>query len=81
MAPRVLGTGPFTWGDSVRVLAEAPSAYRPGSLGSVCGITVLKDEDRARALGEAVGVTLYLVEFVDGTAVEIPETWLEAAIR
>jgi hypothetical protein len=40
---------------------------------------VLQDEDRARALGEAVGVTLYLVEFADGTAVEIPERWLEAA--
>ena len=78
MAPRVLGTGPFAWGDSVRVLADAPSAYHPNSLGSVCGTAVLKDEDRARALGEAVGINLYLVEFADGLTVEIPESWLEA---
>ncbi len=78
MAPRVLGTGPFDWGDTVRVLANAPSAYRPASRGTVCGAAVLQDEDRARAMGEAVGVTLYLVEFSDGTALEIPERWLEA---
>ena len=78
MASRVLGTGPFAWGDSVRVLAGAPSAYHPTSRGSVCGAAVLQDKDQARAMGEEVGIVLYLVEFADGTAVEIPERWLEA---
>ncbi len=78
MASGLLGSGPFTWGDSVRVLSEAPSEYRPNSFGSICGMWVLHDENRARKLGEAVGITLYTVEFADGTATEIPERWLEA---
>ena len=56
----------FTWGDSVRVADEAPSQYRCGDFGSICGI---------RESGSHV---LYTVEFGDGASIEIPEVDLKA---
>ena len=63
-ASSILGNGLFTWGDSVRVSREAPPEYHPQQAGSVCGVR------------EAKGDILYLVEFKDGTAKEIPEKYL-----
>ena len=56
----------YDWGQAVRVVTTAPANMRPGEGGSVCGIREL-DDDR-----------LYLVEFSNGEAVEIPEQLIEA---
>ena len=56
----------YDWGQAVRVITTAPVNMRPGKGGSVCGMRKL-DDDR-----------LYLVEFSDGEAVEIPENLIEA---
>ena len=66
----------FTWGDTVLVVAAAPARYRPNAAGSVSGIAVLENEERARAFDETFGTTVYLVEFPDGDAQEIPARWL-----
>lgn len=65
-----------TWGDTVRVKDEAPQQMRPGSLGSVCGMRVLEDPKAAEHTGWGVGTTLYLVEFSDGEALEIPAEFM-----
>lgn len=56
----------YDWGQDVRVAATAPVEKRPGKSGSVCGM---------RAFNQG---RLYLVEFSDGDAIEIPEEFLEA---
>ena len=56
----------FTWGDSVQVADEAPSRYRSGAYGSICGIHELESQ------------VLYTVEFGDGAAIEVPEDHLRA---
>jgi len=69
----------FTWGDSVRVKAEAPSEMRPGTLAAICAITEIEYEAQAKEYGAPIGSKVYLLEFGDGTSVEIPEAWVEAA--
>jgi hypothetical protein len=69
----------FSWGDTVQVRAEAGAAMRPGAIAGVVGIRVADDEAMARKFEVAIGCKLYLIEFGDGTAVEVPEAWIVAA--
>jgi hypothetical protein len=68
----------FTWGDSVRVKVGAPPAMRPGALAAVCAITEIENDTQAKKYGAPIGSKLYLIEFGDGTSLEIPEAWIEA---
>jgi len=56
----------YDWGQEVTVNANAPKNLRPGELGEICGIR------------ESEGRVLYLIEFSDGEASEIPEHLIEA---
>lgn len=56
----------YDWGQAVRVIATAPGNMRPGEIGSICGMRGADD------------YRLYLVEFSDGEAAEIPEKLIEA---
>jgi len=58
-----------TWGDTVRINDNAPSEFRPGTRGAVTG---LRENERLDGTRE----TLVLVEFSDGNAIEIPESFL-----
>jgi len=55
----------YDWGDTVRVITTAPNVMRPGQVCSVCGMR------------QHEGVNLYLVEFSDGEALEVPEDELQ----
>jgi hypothetical protein len=68
----------FTWGDSVRVKAGAPAAMRPGALAAVCAMTEIENDAQAKEYEAPIGSTVYLIEFGDGTSIEIPEAWIEA---
>ena len=68
----------FTWGDTVRVSSTAPSQYRPGSLGAVCGMRTVTNNDSASIEQHIEPTHLYLVEFDDGYTIEIPDLLLEA---
>jgi hypothetical protein len=66
-----------TWGDSVNISEKAPPQWRPGAYASVCGITVIENERMASLYECPIGTTVYLVEFADGSAVEVPEDSIE----
>jgi hypothetical protein len=68
----------FTWGDTVRVKAGANSARRPGAIAEIVGIRDIEAEDQAQEFDAPIGSKLYLIEFGDGTALEVPEAWIEA---
>jgi hypothetical protein len=55
----------FDWGEAVRVAGAAENSLRPGQVGSVCGKREVDQNP------------IYLVEFSDGSAIEIPEIFLE----
>lgn len=64
----------ISWGDTVIVAQDAPGEFNPGLRGSVSGMregTGDSLEDEASAMGR-----LYLVEFSDGEAIEIPGKYL-----
>ena len=68
----------FTWGDTVQVKASAQAAIRPGAIAEIVGIREIEGEAQAQQFGSPIGSRLYLIEFADGTSVEIPEAWIEA---
>ena len=67
----------YTWGDTVRVKVGASPEMRPGHLAAVCGIRDLENPDQAKQFSRPIGTTLYLVEFGDGSSIEIPEDSVE----
>ncbi len=68
----------ITWGALVKVADSAPEDFCPGRIGDVCGIRTEPFRagivDPAR-IDESTHL-IYLVEFSDGTATEIPERYL-----
>ena len=63
---------PFDWGDPVRII-DLDLATKCGyDVGSVCGFRVVDDESIAREFGVRLGSSLVLVEFPDGTSLELP---------
>ncbi len=71
----------YDWGETVRVVLSAPLELRPGALAAVCGMRVNMSLDQhAAAQSTAIerSAILYLIEYCDGYAVEVPEEFLEA---
>jgi hypothetical protein len=54
----------FDWGEEVEVKAEAPAEFHPRQHGSVSGVRQIESAN------------VYLVEFPDGSSIEIPERYL-----
>lgn len=70
-------TNKFTWGDPVLINKSAPEKYRPGEYASVCGFSQILNESEADFFNCNVGDWRYIVEYADGSSVEIPEHHLE----
>jgi hypothetical protein len=66
-----------TWGDTVRVKASAPLRMRPGAVAAVVGVREVETPEEALKFDAVVGTKLYLIEFGDGDAVELAQTWIE----
>jgi hypothetical protein len=69
-------TTTISYGDTVRIAADAPERYCPDAMGSACGFRVVASEMESKAAGEPVGTLLWLVEFSDGSAREVPAHYL-----
>lgn len=55
----------FTYGDSIVIKAEAPAEFNPGQFAEVCSMRTTKEN-----------INLYIVEFADGSDIEVPEEYL-----
>lgn len=66
-----------TWGDTVRTKEGASSGVQSGSLAAVCGIRRVETLEQAKQFDCGIGAHLYLIEFGDGTALEVSEAFLE----
>ena len=71
-------TAKVTWGDTVRVKAEAPPTARPNAIAAVVGMREIENPTQAREFSATIGSRLYLIEFGDGEAIEIPEGWIDS---
>jgi hypothetical protein len=45
----------------------------------VCGLRAIETTAAAEEFSQPIGTTLYLVEFAEGEAIEVPEAFLSAA--
>lgn len=70
-----------TWGDTVRVRLGARISMRPGALAEIVGIRTVETAEQAAEFGASMDSKLYLVEFGDGEATEIPEKWIESVSK
>lgn len=43
----------------------------------MCGIYFVENEEAALKFGEPIGTVVCLVEFSNGSSIEVPEKWLE----
>ncbi len=66
----------FSWGDPVQVKKTSPVKYKAGAIGSICGIRVIDSLFVAKKFDQPIGTNLYIVEFEDGSDLEIPEVFL-----
>ena len=66
----------FNWGDTVVIKKIAPECYKPGLLGSVCGVSNIDSEELAIKFNQKMNSELYLIEFGDGETLEIPGCYL-----
>ena len=71
----------FTWGDAVLIKQEAPTCYHPGEFASICGIDTIITQEEANKLFCQKGDWIYIVEFDDGSSIEVPECYLEKYIE
>lgn len=62
----------ITWGDAVLISLHAPAEFQPGAQGSVCGFRDVKQHVGSGDGDSSSEQRLYLVEFPNGTAIEIP---------
>lgn len=66
----------YDYGDSVAISDGAPACYLPGQQGSVCGLRHVATDEHAKAADVSIGTVLWLVEFGDGSSIEVPEEYL-----
>lgn len=82
MASDQLLNNSFAWGDEIYVSQEAPNEFHPGTFGStgtfgsICGIREISSLQMAKKFDQKMGSKIYLVEFENGEAIEIPEMYL-----
>ncbi len=66
----------FDFGDTVRVRDDAPERFMPGSFASICSVTHAKSPAHALTTDAQVGETVHLIEFADGSSIELSARWL-----
>lgn len=66
----------FDYGDIVMIKQDAPLRYKPGSIGNICGIRIINNIETAKQFNQMMNSELYLIEFADGQALEIPKLFL-----
>jgi hypothetical protein len=72
-APENEGGDKLTWGETCVVRHDAPAQFRPNAFCSVVGFTRIRNEAAANRYGDPIGTVICLVEFQDGSSLELPE--------
>ena len=69
----------FDFGDEIQVSPNAPQVYRPRESGSIVAIRETESDGIIDGRWISSGVRLLLVEFADGSSIEIPDEFVEHA--
>ena len=66
----------YDYGDAVKIKSNAPERYKPGKIGSICGIRIIENTETAKEFDQPLDTELYAIEFDKGEAIEIPIMFL-----
>lgn len=66
----------FTWGDPIVIAESAPTRFHPGEFASVCGFYKITSEESAKEFQCNTRDWIYIVEFSDGSDIQIAEPYL-----
>lgn len=69
-------TSLFDYGNTIVVKIHAPSNYRSGLHGCICGIRTIDSIEVSKQFNQNIDAELYLIEFEDGVSLEIPKEYL-----
>ena len=69
----------YEYGQTVRLVASAPTSLKPGTTVAVVGMTRLDQERKFFNVRCFVGADVYLIEYADWTSLEVPEQYIEPA--
>lgn len=67
----------FNYGESIKILKNAPKKYHPSEIGFVCGMIDIDSNEVAIAYDCIGSNWLYTVELLNGNSLQIPEKFLE----
>lgn len=81
MAANKMSVAKFAYGDVLQILTNSPQEFKKrGEKGSVCGIDVIHSEEQQKRYSQPFGTVIYLLEFCDGTSLEVPELHVEGVV-
>lgn len=66
----------LTWGDPIKIKQDSPFG-RAGNEGDVVGIWEIESESQSAAFDLPIGEPIYLIEYGDGSAEEVPGRFVE----
>ena len=69
----------YDYGQTVRTVATVPPPIKPGTEVSIVGMTKLDHPREIFNVFYPAGTDVYLIEYADGTSVEVPEEYIEFA--
>ena len=67
------------WGDTVYLKSGRLTGNRVGSIAEIVGIREIENVKQSEQFSAPLGSRVYLVEFGDGSSLEVPEGVVEAA--
>jgi hypothetical protein len=66
----------FERNENIIIAENAPAAFRPLQIAWIISGRIVENEYQAQAVGYPVGTTLYLIEYLDGSDIEIPRIFI-----
>jgi hypothetical protein len=67
----------YDYGETVHVAASAPQPLIPGTEVAIVGMSQIVQPRKILGGIAAPGTVAYLIEFADGSSVEVPDTYVE----
>jgi len=77
MTEKMNSNNKFTYNDGVIIKKNSPKKFHPGESGIICGLEKISTENEAKEFFCEVGDWVYIVEFSDGSSIEVSENHLE----
>ena len=66
----------FIRNENIIIAADAPKKFKPSQLGWVISSRIIENDIQSRAAGYSIGTIIYLIEYMDGSDIEMPADFI-----